>query len=794
MNELLKILLIDDDEVDRMILKRAIKSANIEAEIKIAEDVAAGISAMEKNKFDCVFLDYMLPGGDGLKVLKEVKEKEINTPIIVVTAHGDERLAVEMMKSGASDYITKDTVTPDSISHTMRNVIRLRKSEEQKKIVEDELRAMRERLEYLLSSSPAVIFSSSADDFSATSVSSNVTLLLGYTPKEFISDKSFWKNHIHPEDIEQAVLQMKSIFEKNRVVNEYRFLHKDGNYRWLHDDLILMKDEKGNPLEIIGSTMDITDRKIVEQELIKAKQETEKSAKVKEQFLANVSHEIRTPMNGIMGISRLLLQTKLNDEQQQYVDAIKTSADNLLIIINDLLDISKIEAGKMRFEYVQFKLADVLNSVGELVQQKAKHKNISIEKSLEEKIPSLLIGDPVRLNQILLNLVDNAIKFTEKGSVKIFAKMLNDDEEKSELEFSVQDSGIGIAEDKQKLIFESFTQASSDTTRKYGGTGLGLTIVKKLVELQGGNISLKSKLGEGSTFIFRLSFRKKADTSSFTLSEIKSEISEGLLKNTKVLLVEDNSINVLLAKKVLMNWGCEVTVAENGKDGLEKFKNANFEIILMDVQMPEMDGYTATQHIRKDFPSPQNKIPILAMTAFAAEGESVKCLNAGMNDYISKPFDQNVLYSKIAVLTGKDTPADINKKMIYPSENSQNGKGVKGYINLNYLKELSAGDEKFVKKMIATFVQQTPEMLENIQKHLSNQNWNLLKAVVHKMKPSIGFMGISELKTVVEKLEHYSNKTINLEQIPELVATLNMICGKAIEELNEELKKNYTKT
>lgn len=387
---------------------------------------------------------------------------------------------------------------------------------------------------------------------------------------------------------------------------------------------------------------------------LKEKDHALASERFKQQFLANMSHEIRTPMNSVIGIAHLLLRSELEDQQRKYIAMIMAASEQLMSIINDILDISKIEAGKMIFENIDFNVQEVLINVKNMLALKADEKQLQFRLNISATLPNFLNGDPTRFAQILINLVGNAIKFTDKGFVEISAKELNHFGNSIEIEFSVTDSGIGIAQEKLASIFDSFTQANSDTSRKYGGTGLGLTISKQLVELQGGRISLESKAGIGTRFYFTLPFKIAAQEVISTETAGASTDHISFLSGIKILLVEDNDFNRIVAEDTLQEYLNEVTLehAINGLEAVKMVAQNNYDIVLMDIQMPEMDGYEATKRIRESSDIKKN-IPIMAMTANATPEEINKCFESGVNEYISKPFIAEELFMKMAKIISK---------------------------------------------------------------------------------------------------------------------------------------------
>lgn len=397
----------------------------------------------------------------------------------------------------------------------------------------------------------------------------------------------------------------------------------------------------------------IEELKLTEQSFIAERERAEQSEKAKQHFLINMSHEIRTPMNAILGFARHLEESLVTEDQKESLKMILKSGDHLLHTFNDILDFSRIGAGEINFMVVPFSITETVHSIFILTESSARVKNINLTYSIDARVPEIIYGDSVRLNQILLNLTSNAIKFTEKGGVIINVVPVEENDNQVMIEFSIRDTGIGIPLEKQEKIFDVFEQAVSDTSRKFGGTGIGLSIVKQLVTLQNGSISVNSQPGHGSEFRFKLPFLKFEVLADAEVKESHQELPLSDAGNgVRVLIVEDNAINQLLVLKLLKKHGFETSVAENGKIALHKYWNADFDIILMDLQMPEMDGYEATVNIRK-MGAGKGKVPIVAMTAHTIKGELERCMAIGMNDYISKPFQASELYEKINRLVKK---------------------------------------------------------------------------------------------------------------------------------------------
>ena len=614
-------------------------------------------------------------------------------------------------------------------------------------------------------------------------------------PREEIIGTDFFGYFTEP-------LKAREVYKKvykNGFVEDYPLTIKDAKLTDVLFNGSVYKDDSGMVLGAVVAARDITEQKRVATELNEAivfaefatelaeeaKNKAESAAliaenavKAKQQFLSNMSHEIRTPMNAIIGFTKVLLKTELTSKQKEYLTAIKLSGDALIVLIDDILDLAKVDSGKMTFDSTPFKMALSISAMVHLFETKIRERNLHVFNEYDNNIPEVLVGDPVRLHQIILNLISNAVKFTHKGSITIKVKLIGEDDEKATIEFSVTDTGIGIPQNKLEKIFENFQQATSGTSRLYGGTGLGLAIVKNLVEAQGGSISVKSQPDKGSTFSLILSFLK---TNSDAESEAALQELDPEIKNIRVLVVEDIALNQLLMKTLLDDFGFQREIAENGKIAVELLKYKRFDVVLMDLQMPEMNGFEATEYIRNEL---KLNIPIIALTADVTTTDLEKCKLVGMNDYIAKPVDEKLLYSKIASLVKKPQSVVRNDVdlIVKVEENKMK------CIDLDYLKQRTKSNPTLLIEMIKAYLDQTPPLIIAMNQSYHDQDWSKLYSTVHKMIPSFSIMGINtEYEVMARQVQDYARDKQQPDGFSDLVSRLSNVCTQACEELEDEL-------
>ncbi len=598
-------------------------------------------------------------------------------------------------------------------------------------------------------------------------------------------------------DPKKASKVYKEVFSKGFVI-DYPLTIKDHKLTDVLFNGSVYKDENKNVIGAVIVARDVTDQKRIANELLEAKtfaelatelseiakvkaqmatRLAEDAVKSKQQFLSNMSHEIRTPMNAIIGFTKVVLKTNLSPKQKEYLEAIKVSGDALIVLINDILDLAKVDSGKMTFEQAPFKLEASISAMLHLFETKIQEKNLLLIKKYDDKIPKVVLGDAVRLHQIILNLVSNAVKFTNTGKITVAVNLVRENDEQVLIAFSVSDTGIGILKTELTTIFENFQQAASSTSRIFGGTGLGLAIVKQLVEAQGGTIVVHSELEKGSTFSFTLPFTKTTEQAVTEIELLELDVD---INNLQVLVVEDMALNQLLMKTLLDDFGFNCEITSNGKIAVEKLKTKTYDIILMDLQMPEMDGFEATQYIRSVL---KLNTPILALTADVTTVDVEKCKKVGMNDYLAKPVDEKLLYRKIISLVKKnmlDKKDTIIKKV--KSENIR-------YINLNYLNERTKSNPVLMIEMISLYLEQTPALIAAMKLSFQNRDWETLQKAVHKIIPSFSIMGIDVgFEKMAHKIHEYAATMQNTSDISVLIIELEAVLLQSCDELLEEIQ------
>ncbi len=522
----------------------------------------------------------------------------------------------------------------------------------------------------------------------------------------------------------------------------------------------------------------------------KEKEVAERTAQLKHQFMANMSHEIRTPMNAIIGMARLLLAKEPRPDQLRYLNAIQMSADNLLVIINDILDLSKIEAGKIVIEHIDFAPREVMHSLSDMFMLKAEEKGISLRIKTDEEIPRRLIGDPTRLNQILINLAGNAIKFTERGFVEVRAAVTKREGTTLWVRFEVQDTGIGISKEHINTIFDSFTQAGSDTARKFGGTGLGLTICRQLVSLMGGDISVESELGKGTTFIATIPLDEASNQYADDSRKTVDADALNRLNNLRVLLVEDNEFNKMVAEDTLRSLMPDIKLdfAYNGQEAVDMVQANNYDIVLMDIQMPIMDGLVATRHIRTMLPEPARSVKIIAMTANVLQEDVQRYLYEGMNGYVAKPFHEEELLLKMDTVMGNAPTLQAATKQ------ERNGNAdtepplpplPDQVTDMQFLRQLTGGNREKMQKYIGMFLDNAPKLLDSIDKGLLAKDYPAIKIAAHSLKPQLSYMGVKEEISKIFLIEQTAGAAAHFETLPVLIRNLKHLCEKAFNELKD---------
>lgn len=811
------LLIIEDDPGTALLASRMLQCR---FSIETAADGETGLEAWRARRHDLVLLDMMLPKRSGAEVLTDILEKSPAQAVVIMTANASAELSEAMMLDGASDFISKPFET-----ESLRRVceIALRRHElilgNEKSVLRH--RAMRQMLVEIQNQKLALDQHCIVAVFDAqgrfTYVNGKFSEVSQYSCEEVLGqDDSILNSSHHSQSLFSETWD--TLRSGNLWRGEICNRKKDGSLYWVDATLVPLLNGQGKPYQYFGIYTDLTEHKQVEAELTNARDHALESVRLKSEFLATMSHEIRTPMNAIMGMAELLQDTALDAEQSDCLGTLRQSGENLLRIINDVLDFSKIEAGKLHIECVDFRLPEVIEPVLDALTPCARQKRISLTSYVAPEIPPVLRGDAGRIRQVLINLVGNAIKFSAQGSVTVRLTLELGDDTQSTVRISVADAGIGIPAQVIKKLFQPFTQADGSTTRKYGGTGLGLSICRNLVSMMGGEIGVDSDPGKGSTFWFTLSFMHgTAQDGSLHGStppdgagaQSENASPAGLRKSGgsetgkapdpvaqptadaapeevasvpyRILLAEDNAVNRKLALMQLKKIGYRADVAEDGHAVLAAMQSTRYDLILMDCQMPEMDGYETTRAIRAVEQHSGAHIPIIAITANAMEGDRERCMEAGMDDYLAKPISVAAMREKLAHwLKGAGVGA--------PGQADQAGDMVViDRKTIDRLYELQQeGEPDIVAEMIGIYLSDTPVLLTSAGEALAGNDAKKLRRVAHSLKSTSAHLGAVRLYALCKDMEE-SARLGDLQNAPAAFAEISAEYPRVLQALNDLL-------
>jgi PAS domain S-box-containing protein len=654
---IMHLLFVEDDASFAKIVQRHLENAeDARFAVRHVASLEEALRWAENRRFDLVLLDLVLPDSAGLDTLRLLRAKALETPIVILTSEENDALAIEAIREGAHDFLGKTNLDLGLLRRVLRYTVERWRTAVQ-------LQFSEQRFQLIARATNDVLWDW---DLLNNQVwwSEGIEEHFGHASSKVGDRSAWWYEHVHTDD------RLRVMHELLEAINgraeqwsaEYRFRRANGTHAFVHDRGYIYRDRLGNATRMVGAMLDITPRREAEEELRRAKQAAEAASNAKTQFLANVSHEIRTPMTAILGFSELLLASLTDPEQLDAVETIQRNGAYLLALINDILDISKIEAGKLQTERIVCSPAAVIDDVFELMNPRAADKQLDFQVHYHGRVPETIQTDPTRVRQVLLNLVSNAIKFTERGHVRLDIRLGQGAAGRPQLEFEVSDTGIGMTEQQCARVFEPFTQADASTARRFGGTGLGLAISKRLVEALGGQINVSSQLGVGSVvrvwvdtgslegvpMLAPARRRSEAVLAAASPAVLKLPRSTGRL-TCRVLLAEDGPDNQRLIQTILRKAGADVILVEDGVQAVEAAlaawrSEAPFDVILMDMQMPELDGYEATRALRAQ----GYDRPIVALTAHAMSGDRERCLESGCNDYATKPIERQSLLETVA--------------------------------------------------------------------------------------------------------------------------------------------------
>lgn len=792
----MKILIADDDTASRSMLLQLLAGGGYQTVVASEGTEALGFM---KDPYppEIVIFDWTMPGVDGIELCRRIRSSGRSIPpyIIMLTTKGKGGNVAEGPDTGADDYVSKP-YNPEELRARIdvgRRMIELEKKYNEQL---NELSESRDRFRFFVENANDIIYTMDKNGV-MTYISDNWSSMLGYSNNEIIG-RSF-EDFVHPDDIAECRKCLKLAIETGEKHSgiEYRIRYRNGEWRWHSTDAMKIKRTGADAGFILGIARDVTESRKFTEKLIVAKREAEvlhekaeAANRSKSEFLASMSHEIRTPMNGIISMTGLLLDSGLTLPQKHYAEIIRSSGEALLSIINDILDFSRIEAYKLDLEILDFYLAGTVSDIIELMAVKAREKGLRLIFKADEMIPQYLRGDPGRLRQIILNLVGNAVKFTDQGSVELNIAVEEEIEQWIRLRFTVTDTGIGIPEEKIDGIFMPFTQADSSYTRKFGGTGLGLAISRQLAELMGGAIGATSVYGSGSVFWFTAIFEKQKTGQSAMAREAVKKTTAGFVeparKNARLLLVEDNYTNQIVAVEMLKKIGYHsVDITANGYEAIDALKSVPYDMVLMDCHMPEMDGFEATRRIRSDDSQVLNRgIPVIAMTALAMKGDKEQAIESGMNDYLIKPVGIEDLASMIA----KWIPVNDQKieKSFDPVCDTINPSADVMVYNRDLFISRLMGDRELASRIARAFLGDMPVQIEKLSVDIDSGDFPLAMKQAHKIKGASANVGgeiVSGIASEIESAAIERDIARMKKLFPELISQYNILSGTMEKEI-----------
>jgi len=603
-----------------------------------------------------------------------------------------------------------------------------------------------------------------------TYVNDKYCSLSRYSRDELVgqNNRIFKSDYHSPEFFKNMYIELN---KGNIFKAKFKNIAKDGSFFWMDATIIPFLDQDNVPYQFLAIRFDITD-KINE-------------VAFKEEFLADISHEIRTPLHGLLSMVDILSETPLNKAQKECINHIKETSDHLGHLVNDLLDIFKIDSGKLQFELIPINIRQLVISMVEILSLNEKKFRIKFIHSIDENIQGTFLGDPTRLRQILFNLLGNALKFTEKGSITVDVQMIGEVDDYQFLEFKITDTGIGIPLDKQEAIFDKFIQSDVKDTRLYGGTGMGMNIVKNLIQLQDGCFSLKSVEGEGTTFQFTLPYKKLAQQPD-QLPEIQSSISPDK-HHTKlnILIAEDEKLNQLIYKKQMAKFNHNYRIAENGFEAIEILQQENFDLILLDMQMPGMNGDEVLTKIRGEMPEPLRSIPVICVSATVNTNTIEALQKAGANGYLTKPYKEIELADIIRKTISETIQDQASPRIDIQSNQTR-------YVNLETLDQFAGGDIDFIIEILEYFNATTPEVLESMQQNFASKSIELTRQL-HKYRSQVSLLGLTELTELTMQLETALIETQDFEHYSDDFEQILLQSKGIVTEINfliTELKTN----